>query len=102
MTNTEVEVAICDHQNEIGSLKHRMDKAESNIEQIHELITCVKLLAQKQEGIIHSIDDIKTDVRTLKDEPAKKWNNATQTIISGVISAIVCAIMAVIISRIGG
>lgn len=100
MTNTEIEVALNDHDNEIGSLKHRMDKAETNIDQIHELVTSVKLLAQKQDDLITSVNSLKDDVKTVKEAPAQQWNAATQTVISGVISAIVCAIMGVILANI--
>lgn len=93
MTNIEIE---------IENLKHRMDKAETNIDQIHELVTSVKLLAQKQDDMITKISDLSTEVKAIQTEPSKKWNNATQTIVSGIISAIVAAVCAFIISNIGG
>lgn len=98
MTETEIAVSLTEHDNQIKSLKHRMDEAEVKIDQIHELVTSVKLLAQKQDDLITSVGDLKSDVKTIKDEPGKKWNNATQTIISGIISAIVAAVCALIIN----
>lgn len=100
MTEIEIEVALNDHQNEIGSLKHRMDKVESKTDDIHELASSIKLLTQAQTNLVKSVDELKTDVKQIKEIPTQKWNSATQTIVSGVISAIVCAIMGVILANI--
>lgn len=107
-TNFEVEtmVKLTDHDNEIGSLKHRMDKAERTIDQIHELTTSVKLIAQKQDNIGQKIDSVtdkvtavSNEVANIKAQPAEKWNKVTSTILTGLVSAIVTAIAAAIIAN---
>ncbi|MFQ6779657.1 MAG: hypothetical protein ACLRT0_06075 [Coprococcus sp.] len=37
MNDTEVEVTLADHRNEIGSLKHRMNDVEKIVDSVHQL-----------------------------------------------------------------
>ena len=93
----DTSVKLADHENEIGSLKHRMDKAEKTIEQIHDLTTSIKLIAQKQDNVITKLDEVSTDVAGIKSQPAEKWNKVTSTILTGVVSTIVTAVIGAII-----
>lgn len=99
MNNEEIAVKLNDHDNEIGSLKHRMDKAENTIEQIHELTTSVKLIAQKQDNVVSKLDSLTTTVAEITKQPAEKWNKVTSTILTGLVSAIVTAVAAFIIAN---
>ena len=99
MTNEEIAVKLNDHENEIGSLKHRMNKAENTIEQIHELTTSVKLIAQKQDNVVTKLDSLTTTVADITKAPGEKWNKVTSTILTGLVSAIVTAVAAVIIAN---
>lgn len=99
MNNEEIAVKLNDHDNEIGSLKHRMDKAENTIEQIHELTTSVKLIAQKQDNVVSKLDSLTNTVSDITKQPAEKWNKVTSTILTGLVSAIVTAVAAFIIAN---
>ena len=100
MNNEEIAVKLTDHENEISSLKHRMNKAEDKIEQIHELTTSVKLIAQKQDNVVSKLDSLTNTVAEINKQPAEKWNKVTSTILTAVVSAIVTAVIAFIISNI--
>lgn len=93
----DTSVKLTDHENEIGSLKHRMDKAEKTIEQIHDLTTSIKLIAQKQDNVIAKLDEVSTDVAGIKSQPAEKWNKVTSTILTGVVSTLVTIIIGAIV-----
>lgn len=82
MNDTEVEVAIAEHEKEIGSLKHRMKDVEKIVESVH-------LLAQEMVGLtkeIHhtnkAIERLNTDVAELKNKPAQRWELVVTTILS--------------------
>lgn len=49
MTNEEIAVTLKDHENEIKSLKHRMNEQEEKDKTLTELTTSVKTLAVNME-----------------------------------------------------
>lgn len=100
MDETQIEVTLTNYENEIGSLKHRVNKLEEKTDKLTELVTSVKLLAQKQDTLISTVGELKTDVLKIKEEPGKKWNNASWLVVSGIISAVVGAICAFLIANI--
>ena len=96
LSNTDIAVQLNDCHNEIGSLKHRMDRAEQIIEQIRELNTTTQLIAQRQNNIDENIDTLSATVRDIDNQPKEKWNKATWIVISAFITAAVGLIISAI------
>lgn len=99
MENEKIAMMLTDHENEIGSIKHRLTKAENTIEQIHELTTSVKLIAQKQDNVVEKLDSLTTTVTAINNEPKETYKNIRTTIITGIVSALVTAVAAFLISN---
>ena len=99
MTSEEVAIKLNDHDNEIGSLKHRMTKAENTIEEIRNLTTSVQLMAQKQEQTSEKIDKLSEKVDAIDSQPKEAWENAKKTIITVIITAITTGILTTILSH---
>ena len=89
LSTTEIAVQLNDCHNEIGSLKHRMDKAEQVIEQIRELNTTTQLIAQRQNNIDEKLDNLSSTVKEIDNQPKEKWNKATWIVIAAFITAAV-------------
>ena len=68
MTNEEVAVRLTDHENEIGSLKHRMSAVEADQEALRELTV-------EQSHLKTDVGEIKADVKTMLDKPVKRWDS---------------------------
>lgn len=96
LSDTEIAVQLTDCRNEIGSLKHRMDRAEQIIEQIRELNTTTQLIAQRQNNIDEKIDTLSQTVRDLDNQPKEKWNKASWIVIAAFITAAVGMIITAI------
>lgn len=47
MDDVKLAEALSDHKHRIGSLEHRMDKAENLIEEIRSMSSSIQLLAQE-------------------------------------------------------
>lgn len=93
MTNEEVAIKITDHDNRIGSLQKRMDKAEERDELLTDLTTSVKTLAVNMEYMAN--EQIKQGERLerLEREPADAHKYYKKTIISSIATAVVGAII---------
>ena len=96
LSNTDIAVQLNDCHNEIGSLKHRMDKAEQVIDQIRELAITTQLIAQRQNNIDEKLDNLADTVKEIDNQPKEKWNKATWIVISAFITAAVGLIISAI------
>ena len=96
LSDVEIAVQLNDCHNEIGSLKHRMDKAEQVIDQIRELTTTTQLIAQRQNNIDEKLDNLSETVKEIDNQPKEKWNKATWIVISAFITAAIGLIISAI------
>lgn len=75
----------------------RLDELEKRQDNLDELVGTVKVLAVREENVENDVKEIKQDVKTLSDKPAKKWDSMTETILAVIITALVTYML----SRIG-
>ena len=92
MNETEVEVTLANHRNEIGSLKHRMNGVEKIVESVHQLANEMVGLTKEMHHTNQAIEKLNTDVTDLKSKPAKQWELIITTIISGLAGYLVSII----------
>ena len=71
-----------------------MEKRQDNLD---ELVGTVKVLADREERVEDDVKEIKSDVKSLTDKPAKKWDN----LVNQVISILVAGIVGFILARFG-
>lgn len=102
MTSEEIAVALQDHENEIKSLKHRMDDQEKKEKILTELTTSVKTLAVNMEYMAKEQEKQGERLKRLEQEPVETQKyykrTAVSCVITGIMSAIVGAVMTFIIS----
>lgn len=102
MTNEEIAVKLENHENQIKSLKHRMDDVKDSYKALSELATSVKVLAVNMEHMAKEQTEQGERLKRLEEEPAEAHKNNKRTIInciiSGVIGAVISAVMTFIIS----
>lgn len=67
----------------------RIEALEQEQAQIHDLVTSVALIAQKQNDIETSISEIKKDVKSITEKPAKWWDSVTMHIVTTIVGALV-------------
>lgn len=100
MTQEEVAVTLKDHENQIKSLKHRVNKAEQNYDAIQELAVSVKELAVNMSYMTVEQKEQGERLGRLEREPVDNHKFLKNTIIScvvtGVVSSIIGAIMGLI------
>lgn len=79
------------------SNSHRLDEVEKRQDNLDELVSSVSVLATKQEHVESDVKEIKADVKTLTDKPAKRWDS----LIDKVIWAVCAAVIAYMLGKIG-
>lgn len=86
MEQEEMSVKLEEVNQRSKSNTHRLDEVEKRLSDNEKLVTSVAIMAQKQDAMEKDIGEIKTDVKTLAEKPARRWDDFTRTIITAVAS----------------
>lgn len=76
---------------------HRLDEVKKKQNDLSELVGTVKVLATKEEQVETVVKEIKDDVKTLTNKPAKKW----ESLVSEIIKILVAIVVGFIFAKIG-
>ena len=76
------------------SNSHRLDEMEKRQDNLDELVGTVKVLAVREENVENDVKEIKSDVKSLTNKPAQRWDSLMDKIILTVAAAIVGFILA--------
>ena len=68
---------------------HRLDEVEKAQKDYSELLSTVKVLAIKEQNVENDVKEIKSDVKTLTNKPAKRWEEVTTKILLTIVGAVV-------------
>lgn len=98
MNEVELAEVLSDHKHRIGSLEHRMLKAENLIEEIRTLSGSVQLLAQESKNTGEKVDNLVEKVEKIEGAPAKSWSNLKTVIVTAIATGLTSAVVAAIIS----
>ena len=80
---------LADVQQRTHSNTRRIEVLEKGQADLNQLVTSVALIAQKQEQMEHGIDEIRGDVRTLLQKPARRWESIVEIIFKVVLTALI-------------
>ena len=67
----------------------RLDEMEKRQDNLDELVGTVKVLAVREENVENNVKEIKSDVKSLTNKPAQKWDSMIEKIIGYLIAGIV-------------
>lgn len=94
MTETEVAVKLENHDQQIKSLKHRMEEQEEQSKVIQDLVLSVKELAINMKNMLDVQQSQGDRLEVLEKEPAKQWSNTKKTFFTSITSSIGTAVAA--------
>ena len=72
----------------------RIDEIEKRQDDLDELVSTVKVLAVREENVETDVKEIKSDVKSLTNKPAQRWEAVVEKVILVVVAAIVGFILA--------
>lgn len=76
---------------------HRLDEMEKRQDNLDKLVTSVEVLATKQQAMETDVKEIKADVKTITEKSGKRW----EAVVDRVIWAVLAALIAFLLGRIG-
>jgi seryl-tRNA synthetase len=94
MTNEEIGMRLTEVDQRSKSNTHRIDKVEERQDNLDKLVASVAVMAQEQEHIKDDVTEIKSDVKTLAEKPAKRWDGLVEKFIWALAAAILGYVLA--------
>lgn len=83
---------------ELGQTVHdntrRISALEKRQANLDKLATTMTVFDTEQKHIKQDVSEIKTDVKSLKDKPGKRWENVVEKLIWLVVGAVIALAMA--------
>ena len=93
----EIEHRLTEVESRSKSNAHRLDEMEKRQDDLDELVSTVKVLADREVHMENDVKEIKDDVKSLKMKPLKHWDSVVNT----VLIALVTAIAGFLLARLG-
>lgn len=100
MTNEDIAVRLENHEQEIKSLKHRMDEQEGKDKALTELTISVKTLATNMEYMAKEQQKQGERLERLEHEPADNYKHYKRLVIGCVLTTIMGALLGAILANI--
>ena len=85
----EIEHRLTSVEKLAGSNRHRLADVERRQDNLDQIVASVSVLKSEQEHIQSDVKEIKSDVKTLTEKPAKRWDNLLNTIIALIAGGVV-------------
>lgn len=93
----ETEQRITAVEQRAKSNTHRLDDVERRQNDLDELVKTVAVLAARQQTVETDVKEIKLDVKKISSKPAQRW----EAIVDKLIWAVLAAVVAFLLARIG-
>lgn len=93
MDEVQMEHRLAEVEQRSKSNTHRIDELAREQKALNELATSVALMTQEQKAIKDDVSEVKKDVKTLTNLPAKRWNDVVEKIVWLVIGGAVTALL---------
>ena len=75
----------------------RIEKLERDSGVLHKLVTAVEVMAEQLKNMNSKVTKVQDDMEEIKEKPGKRWDS----LVSNIIWAIVGAVLAFILAKIG-
>ena len=75
----------------------RLDEIEERQNNLDDLVASVRVLATREERVEKDVNEIKQDVKSIKEKPGKRWD----AIVDKIVWAVLAAVIAFLLGRVG-
>lgn len=93
----EIVERLSSGESSIKSAHHRIDDVERKQDDLAELVSSVKVLADREARVEEDVVEIKTDVKELKEKPTKRYETVVTALLTGLGTGIVGYLLALIL-----
>jgi len=89
MNQYEISEKLIEVDQRSKSNKYRLDSMEKRQDNLEQLTNSFSVMQKEQEYIKEDVGEIKADVKTLAEKPAKRWDSIVERVITVVVGAVV-------------
>lgn len=100
MTDEAIAVRLENHEQEIKSLKHRMDEREERDKTLSELTTSVRTLAVNMEYMAKEQQKQGERLERLEHEPTDEYKHYKRLIIGCIITTVIGTVLGAILANV--
>lgn len=97
MNEKDIEHRLTEVEGRSKANTHRIDDMERRQDNLDDLVSTVKVLAVREENVENDVKEIKNDVKSIKAKPGQRFD----AIVDKVIWAVLAAVIAFVLGRIG-
>lgn len=95
MTDEEIARKIQEVDDRSRSNTKRLNEVELKLQDNSKMLENIARISQRQDDMESDLKEIKSDVKMLTGKPAQRWESIVNTIILGIVGALVAAALAV-------
>ena len=95
MTDEEIARKIQEVDDRSRSNTIRLNEVEQKLQDNSVMLENIARISQRQDDMESDLKEIKSDVKMLTVKPAQRWESIVNTIILGIVGALVAAALAV-------
>lgn len=92
--DVEIEHRLTEVESRSKSNTHRLDEMEKRQDDLDELVSTVKVLADREVRVENDVKEIKDDVKSIKQKPIKRWDSIVDKIILTIVAAVIGFLLA--------
>ena len=92
MNEVELERRLCVVEDRSKSNSHRLKTVEEKQDAMTDLVQSVAAMAQKQVDMDADLKEIKADVKSITQKPAKRWDGLIDKALLAAVGALVAYI----------
>ena len=97
MDEKDLEHRLTEVEGRSKSNTHRLDEMEERQDKLDDLVSSVKVLADREQRVEDDVKEIKSDVKSLTSKPGQRWDS----IVDKVVWAVLAALIAFLLAKIG-
>ncbi len=93
MQNEDIIKSLAETSARSKSNQHRLDRVEKRQNELGELVSSVSAIATEQTAMRDNITEIKTDIKEIKEKPAKRWDSVVDKVLMTFLGGLILYIM---------
>ena len=94
MTLEEQAVKLKEVEERSKGNARRIESLEKKVDDISDVVGVLQAMKKDLEYLSKSVDETKSDVKTIMEKPAKRWETLVEKILWGVVGAVLTFVLA--------
>lgn len=93
MTPEEIAVKLTETEARSKSNTHRLEAVEERQDKLDAFTTSMARMDERQGRMDNDVKEIKADVKTLTEKPAKRWDSIVEKVLAALVGAFVAWVL---------